>query len=205
MPNFENLLPKPSLGTGASDIVRDALSKESLSLLDNPTFKTLMQSRSGDIRVPDLKLNDSVLLQLRVSETTPSEIKLPQLKLGESTPGDKPNVPDLKVEPPRYFETLPQIGLFSGGVAVRYNTYLGASLVAGAGAYQAYRDIGHMGRADNFPQRTKFTAAVGTDLAMIGGGVLSVAKYGPKWLAPALMVGGFAGRLALDLIPDKKK
>ncbi len=155
-----------------SDHLKDTLSKQ---------FADTAYTREG---------NATLLAAGLASEksTLPS---LPQLSIVEEPPSH-----------PKYFGSIPEITAFGGALAMRSSSLLGAGLMVGAGGYQAYKDFGYLSQSDTLLQRSKFTGALLTDASMISGGVLTVAKYGPKWLAPALMVGGFAGRVLLDLVPD---
>lgn len=187
MPNFENLFQKPATTSTGLELARAALSSESLALQQNAAFRTLQTP--GELKSPEVLMAETVN-------------KLAASKLAEI---QNPPAVTEKIEPPRYFETVSQIGAFGGALAIKYNPYVGAGLIAGAGAYQGYQDFCQMSKANTIAQRAKFTMALGADAGMIAGGVLTVAKYGPRWLAPVLIGGGFAGRLALDLIPDKNK
>jgi hypothetical protein len=104
---------------------------------------------------------------------------------------------------PQYFGTIPEITAFTGALAFSKNQYLGAALMVGAGGYQGYKDFQYLTQSETLLQRSKFTGALLTDASMVTGGILTVAKVGPKWLAPTLMIGGFAGRALLDLVPDR--
>ncbi len=84
----------------------------------------------------------------------------------------------------------------------------GGALFASAGVYQGIRDFHHLQASQSLGGNVKYGTALLTDGSMTAGGVMSlgkVAKFGPKWLAPTLMLGGLTGRLVLDLLPDGKK
>ncbi len=106
---------------------------------------------------------------------------------------------------PQYFGPIPEVAAFGGALALSRNSYLGSALMVGAGGYQGYMDVQYLAQSKTMLQRTKFTGALLTDASMCGGGILTVAKVGPKWLAPSLMLGGFAGRVLMDLVPDVKQ
>lgn len=188
MPKIENPFDKPASSSSllSGELARQALSSES-NLLQEAALKSVLGKTLSAVSSDD-RIAAKIVAQL-------AESKL-----------DEPNKPLAKPEAPRYFESVSQIGSFGGALAFKYNTYAGAGLVFGAGAYQTYKDLGYMSKAEGLAQRAKFTAALGADIfGLMGGSALSLTKYGPKWLAPALMAGGFAGRLAVDLIPDKPK
>lgn len=108
-----------------------------------------------------------------------------------------------QLSPPKYFGVVPEVAAFSGALAMGTNKWLGAGLMVGAGGYQAYKDFGYLSQSDTLLQRSKFTGALLADTGMVSGGILTIAKVGPKWLAPSLMIGGFASRILLDMVPNR--
>jgi hypothetical protein len=143
--------------------------------------------------------DNTAVLAAALASTDKSTSTLPSLTIEDKS---------LKVvgEPtnsPQYFGSLQEITAFTGALAFSKNQYLGAALMVGAGGYQGYKDFGYLTQSETLLQRSKFTGALLTDASMISGGILTVAKVGPKWLAPTLMIGGFAGRVLLDLVPDR--
>lgn len=104
-----------------------------------------------------------------------------------------------------YFGSIPEYAGFGGLLLMRHSMKASSGLMAAGGAYQAYRDIGHLQKADGFLSQSKYGAALVADGSMVAGGVLALAKVGGPRLGAGLMLGGFAGRLLLDLVPEKKK
>lgn len=143
---------------------------------------------------PYTKEGNAALLAATLASAEKSSASLPQLTITEELPTN-----------PKYFGVIPEVTAFGGALAMGSNKWLGAGLMVGAGGYQAYKDFGYLSQSENFLQRAKFTGALLTDGGMISGGILTVAKVGPKWLAPTLMVGGFAGRVLIDMVPDHLK
>jgi hypothetical protein len=183
MPDLDKFNFKPTTSNEISERLRDSLTKDSYSLVESNAFKTLLNSsRPGEVKVPDLKITDI----LKESLPTP--------------PAEQPG----QVLPSGRIDTFAGIGAFGGALAIQAKPWVGSALMVGAGGYQFYRDLEHMG-SDTIKQRARVALALGADASMVGGGLLTLTKAGPRWLAPALMVGGFAARMAIDIAPERKK
>lgn len=60
----------------------------------------------------------------------------------------------------------------------------------------------HLTNSSSFLERTKFGAAVATDLTLSAGGLMYLSGKAPG-LAPLLILAGLTGRLLVDLIPNR--
>lgn len=176
--NMFNL--KPTASGELSESLRSALNKDSYSLVESQAFKTLLHSNRPS-----------------------TEVSLPNLKLLLDEPPPATEQP--QVLPSGKMDTFVGIGAFGGALAMQAKPWAGSALMAGAGGYQFYKDVQHMGPASTIRDRARVACALAGDAGMVGGGLLTLAKAGPRWLAPALMIGGFAARLAIDIAPEKKK
>lgn len=79
----------------------------------------------------------------------------------------------------------------------------GPVITGGLGVIYGTHDVGRLMKSESSLQITKHSLALTGDTSMIAGGALGLARFGPKWLAPALAIGGLASRLMTDLIPDE--
>lgn len=82
---------------------------------------------------------------------------------------------------------------------------VGAGTLGGFGAYQGYKDYRNLLNADSRLESLRFGTAIGLDAGIVAGSALTVSRYGPKWLGPAVLIGSVAARGALDLFPDSKR
>lgn len=171
------------------------LVQQTESTIKEPARDSVAGELGGSIYSKD----NAAVLAAALASTDRASAMLPKL-----TVEDQPlRVVGQPTHSPKYFGSIPEITAFGGALAMSKNSYLGAALIVGAGGYQGYKDFQYLTQSETLLQRTKFTGALLTDASMISGGILTVAKAGPKWLAPTLMLGGFAGRVLLDLVPDR--
>ncbi|MBY0547127.1 MAG: hypothetical protein K2W95_07525 [Candidatus Obscuribacterales bacterium] len=78
----------------------------------------------------------------------------------------------------------------------------GPVITGGLGIIYGSHDAGRLLKSESSLQITKHSLALTADTSMIAGGALGLVKFGPKWLAPALAIGGLTARLMTDSIPD---
>lgn len=78
-----------------------------------------------------------------------------------------------------------------------------ASVAIGLGFASVLKDSRNLYDSQNDLATGKFRAALVTDAAMMASGVAMLARVGPRWLGPSLIVGSGLARLAIDFIPDE--
>lgn len=102
----------------------------------------------------------------------------------------------------------PSPGFFAGqlGTALiclpqpHWRANAGAGLMAAAGFYQGYRDFNNFQKCESNWYRAKYSGCLALDAGMVASSGIHFAKFGPKWLAPALMLGTVVARATVDMV-----
>lgn len=71
------------------------------------------------------------------------------------------------------------------------------------GVKSAFTDARELLDSDSTAGKLKFMGALAADTSLAAGGIALLARSGPKWLAPGLVLGGMVARMGVDAIPDK--
>lgn len=104
-----------------------------------------------------------------------------------------------------FFGTGPEYVTFGGIIMRSFGAEFGGGLATAGAGIQAVIDGRRLLNSSSLLESTKYGAALIADGSMAAGGLATAFKLGPKWLAPSLLIGGFAGRIALDFVPDEWK
>lgn len=89
------------------------------------------------------------------------------------------------------------------GIHSSAGRYGGGILATSRGLSSAYFDANNILISASTLEGTKYGLGLTTDLCTTAGGIAQLAKFGPRWLAPSLILGGIVGRALVDTIPNE--
>lgn len=141
-------------------------------------------------------------------------LELPPATIENSLPAppEPTKLPEIFVE--RRFSTPANAAIMSSALALHNVGYLssaekavmpklanqlGSGMLVALGTAQGFRDFENLQHANSGYQQAHYGGAMLADSGIAIGGALSFAKYGPRWLAPSIILGSLATRMAMDV------
>lgn len=185
-------------------------------ILNDQTTSTSLRLLQ-ELRPLEFPKTDSVLPRLTTSPHLPGALFTNESKRDPNE--SKPDTPELRFDRASFLGGPAWLATPLGLVAAESTPWVrpphysrgAGAFVAGAGAWQGFRDARALLSSQSSYERGMYGIGLTADTGMVAGGLMLLSKTGPRWLGATLALGGAIGRgalefkMALDLDESKKK